>query len=82
MLSEQELSIAMVVTSREVFNALSQLVPCVGCRRSVERLFTQLVESGNPALDPLSVGAKGVLTLSHSCMTDATKLYTLFYVRG
>ncbi|XP_018422503.1 PREDICTED: gametogenetin-binding protein 2 [Nanorana parkeri] len=82
MLSEQELSIAMMVTSREVFNALSQLVPCVGCRRSVERLFTQLVESGNPALDPLSVGAKGVLTLSHSCMTDATKLYTLFYVRG
>ncbi|XP_068125302.1 gametogenetin-binding protein 2 isoform X1 [Hyperolius riggenbachi] len=82
MLSEQELSIAMMVTSREVFNALSQLVPCVGCRRSVERLFTQLVESGNPALDPLSVGAKGVLTLLHSCMTDATKLYTLFYVRG
>ncbi|KAM9320174.1 gametogenetin-binding protein 2 [Gastrophryne carolinensis] len=82
MLSEQELSIAMMVTSREVFNALSQLVPCVGCRRSVERLFTQLVESGNPALDPLSIGPKGVLTLSHSCMTDATKLYTLFYVRG
>ncbi|XP_063308146.1 gametogenetin-binding protein 2 isoform X1 [Pelobates fuscus] len=82
MLKEQDLSIAMMVTSREVFNALSQLVPCVGCRRSVERLFTQLVESGNPALDPLSIGAKGVLTLSHSCMTDATKLYTLFYVRG
>ncbi|XP_053310270.1 gametogenetin-binding protein 2 isoform X1 [Spea bombifrons] len=82
MLKEQDLTIAMMVTSREVFNALSQLVPCVGCRRSVERLFTQLVESGNPALDPLSVGAKGVLTLSHSCMTDATKLYTLFYVRG
>lgn len=82
MLKEQDLTIAMMVTSREVFNALSQLVPCVGCRRSVERLFSQLVESGNPALDPLSVGAKGVLTLSRSCMTDATKLYTLFYVRG
>ncbi|XP_063811077.1 gametogenetin-binding protein 2 isoform X2 [Pseudophryne corroboree] len=82
MLKEQDLSIAMMVTSREVFNALSQLVPCVGCRRSVERLFTQLVESGNPAVDPLSVGAKGVLTLSHSCMTDASKLYTLFYVCG
>ncbi|MEE6510964.1 hypothetical protein FKM82_031307 [Ascaphus truei] len=82
MLKQQDLTIAMMVTSREVFNALSQLVPCVGCRRSVERLFTQLVESGNPALDPLSVGPKGVLTLSHSCMTDATKLFTLFYVRG
>uniref|UniRef100_A0A8C5P6M5 Gametogenetin-binding protein 2 n=1 Tax=Leptobrachium leishanense TaxID=445787 RepID=A0A8C5P6M5_9ANUR len=82
MLKEQDLTIAMMVTSREVFNALSQLVPCVGCRRSVERLFSQLVESGNPALDPLSIGAKGVLTLSRSCMTDATKLFSLFYVRG
>ncbi|XP_073416884.1 gametogenetin-binding protein 2 isoform X2 [Dendrobates tinctorius] len=82
MLKEQDLSIAMMVTSREVFNTLSQLVPCVGCRRSVERLFTQLVESGNPALDPLSVGTKGILTLSRSCMTDAAKLYTLFYVCG
>ncbi|XP_075709645.1 gametogenetin-binding protein 2 isoform X2 [Rhinoderma darwinii] len=82
MLKEHDLSIAMMVTSREVFNTLSQLVPCVGCRRSVERLFTQLVESGNPALDPLSLGAKGILTLSHSCMTDASKLYTLFYICG
>ncbi|KAM3934431.1 gametogenetin-binding protein 2 isoform 1-T1 [Leptodactylus fuscus] len=82
MLKEHDLSIAMMVTSREVFNTLSQLVPCVGCRRSVERLFTQLVDSGNPALDPLSVGSKGILTLSHSCMTDAVKLYTLFYVCG
>ena len=45
MLKQQDLSIAMVVTSREVLSALSQLVPCVGCRRSVERLFSQLVES-------------------------------------
>ncbi|XP_077151565.1 gametogenetin-binding protein 2 isoform X2 [Ranitomeya variabilis] len=82
MLKEQDLSIAMMVTSREVFNTLSQLVPCVGCRRSVERLFTHLVESGNPALDPLSVGAKDILTLSRRCMSDAAKLYTLFYVCG
>ncbi|XP_053562807.1 gametogenetin-binding protein 2 [Bombina bombina] len=82
MLKEQDLNIAMMVTSRELFNALSQLVPCVGCRRSVERLFSQLVECGNPALDPLSVGAKGILTLSLKCMSDATKLYTLFYVCG
>ncbi|KAG8589006.1 hypothetical protein GDO81_006210 [Engystomops pustulosus] len=82
MLKENDLSIAMMVTSREVFNTLSQLVPCVGCRRSVERLFTQLVESGNPALDPLSIGAKGILTLSNSCITNAVKLYTLFYVCG
>ncbi|KAH0513843.1 Gametogenetin-binding protein 2 [Microtus ochrogaster] len=82
MLKQQDLSIAMVVTSREVLSALSQLVPCVGCRRSVERLFSQLVDSGNPALEPLTVGPKGVLSLTRSCMTDAKKLYTLFYVHG
>ncbi|MEJ1272293.1 gametogenetin binding protein 2 [Cricetulus griseus] len=49
---------------------------------SVERLFSQLVESGNPALEPLTVGPKGVLSLTRSCMTDAKKLYTLFYVHG
>ncbi|XP_066551597.1 gametogenetin-binding protein 2 isoform X2 [Amia ocellicauda] len=82
MLKPQDLNIAMMVTSREVFNALSQLVPCVGCRRSVERLFSQLVESGNPALEPLTVGSTGVLSVTRACMADAKKLYTLFYVHG
>ncbi|KAE8623560.1 hypothetical protein XENTR_v10005653 [Xenopus tropicalis] len=82
MLKEQDLASAMTVTSREVFNALSQLLPCVGCRRCVERLFSQVMQTGIQALDPLSVGANGVLTLSHGFMTDATKLYTLFYMCG
>ncbi|XP_031428286.1 gametogenetin-binding protein 2 isoform X2 [Clupea harengus] len=82
MLKQQDLSISMMVTSREVFSALSQLVPCVGCRRSVERLFSQLVESGNPALEPLTVRSTGVLSVTKACMADAKKLYTLFYVHG
>ncbi|XP_048872711.1 gametogenetin-binding protein 2 isoform X1 [Brienomyrus brachyistius] len=82
MLKQQDLSIAMMVTSREVFSALSQMVPCVGCRRSVERLFSQLVESGNPALEPLAVGSTGVLSVTRACMADAKMLYTLFYVHG
>lgn len=82
MLKQQDLSMSMMVTSREVFSALSQLVPCVGCRRSVERLFSQLVESGNPALEPLTVRSTGVLSVTKACMADAKKLYTLFYVHG
>ncbi|KAM4797102.1 gametogenetin-binding protein 2 isoform 2-T2 [Rhinophrynus dorsalis] len=82
LLKEDDLNTAMVVTPFHIYNALLTHVHCVGCRRSVERLLTQLVESGIPGLDPLSVGAKGVLTLSHSCMSDASKLYTLFYLRG
>ncbi|XP_018586932.1 gametogenetin-binding protein 2 isoform X1 [Scleropages formosus] len=82
MLKQHDLNIAMMVTSREVFSALSQMVPCVGCRRSVERLFSQLVESGNPALEPLVVGSSGELSVTRTCMADAKKLYTLFYVHG
>ncbi|CAB1316884.1 unnamed protein product [Coregonus sp. 'balchen'] len=82
MLKQQDLNIAMMVTSREVFSALAQLVPCVGCRRSVERLFSQLVESGNPALEPLTVKPTGVLSVTKACMADAKMLYTLFYVHG
>uniref|UniRef100_A0A8C4DVY7 Gametogenetin-binding protein 2 n=1 Tax=Dicentrarchus labrax TaxID=13489 RepID=A0A8C4DVY7_DICLA len=81
-LKQQDLNIALMVTSREVYSALSQLVPCVGCRRSVERLFSHLVESGNPALEPLTVKPKGMLSVTKACLADVKKLYTLFYVHG
>ena len=32
-LSSDEIAIAMMVTNREIFNMLAQMVPCVGCRR-------------------------------------------------
>ncbi|KAK7925681.1 hypothetical protein WMY93_007991 [Mugilogobius chulae] len=70
-----------MVTSREIYSALSQLVPCVGCRRSVERLFSHVVESGSPALEPLTVKSSGMLSIMKSCLSDVKKLYTLFYVQ-
>ncbi|MCJ8748563.1 hypothetical protein PDJAM_G00166140 [Pangasius djambal] len=82
MLKQQDLSMALMVMSREVFSALSQLVPCVGCRRSVERLFAQLTDSGYFALEPLTVGSAGVLSVARACLADPRKLYTLFYVHG
>uniref|UniRef100_A0A8C5C150 Gametogenetin-binding protein 2 n=1 Tax=Gadus morhua TaxID=8049 RepID=A0A8C5C150_GADMO len=81
-LKQQDLHTAMMVTSREVFSTLAQLVPCVGCRRSVERLFSQLVESGNPALEPLTVKTPAMLSVTKACLADAKKLFTLFYVHG
>uniref|UniRef100_UPI0037E818F8 gametogenetin-binding protein 2 n=1 Tax=Semicossyphus pulcher TaxID=241346 RepID=UPI0037E818F8 len=81
-LKPEDLNMAMMVTSREVYGALSQLVPCVGCRRSVERLFSHLVESGNPALEPLTVKPTGMLSVTKACLADVKKLYTLFYVHG
>lgn len=73
---------ALLVMSREVYSALSQLVPCVGCRRSVEHLFSDVVESGTPALEPLTVNAAGVLSVSKACVADVKKLYSLLYVHG
>ncbi|XP_058482975.1 gametogenetin-binding protein 2 [Solea solea] len=81
-LKQQDLNIALMVTTKEVYSALSQLVPCVGCRRSVERLFSHLVESGSPALEPLTVKPTGLLSFTKSCLADVKKLYTLFYVHG
>ncbi|KAJ3588799.1 hypothetical protein NHX12_009653 [Muraenolepis orangiensis] len=81
-LKQQDLNTAMMVTSREVFSTLAQLVPCVGCRRSVERLFSMLVESGAPALEPLLVRTTATLSVTEACLADAKKLYSLFYVHG
>lgn len=81
-LTHQDLNVALMVTSKEVYSALSQLVPCVGCRRSVERLFSHIDESGNPALEPLSMKSPGMLSVMQSCLSDVKKLYTLFYVHG
>uniref|UniRef100_A0A8D0CV80 Gametogenetin-binding protein 2 n=1 Tax=Sander lucioperca TaxID=283035 RepID=A0A8D0CV80_SANLU len=81
-LKQQDLNIALMVTSREVYSALSQLVPCVGCRRSVEHLFSHLVESGNPALEPLTLKPTGMLSVTKACLADVKKLYNLFYVHG
>ena len=33
LLSSDEVAGALMVTSKEIFNLLAQLVPCVGCRR-------------------------------------------------
>ncbi|XP_029029958.1 gametogenetin-binding protein 2 [Betta splendens] len=81
-LKQQDLNSTLTVTSRDVYSALSQLVPCVGCRRSVERLFSHLVESGNPALEPLTVKPSGMLSVTKACLTDVKKLFTLLYVHG
>ncbi|XP_068600160.1 gametogenetin-binding protein 2 [Brachionichthys hirsutus] len=81
-LKQKDLNIALMVTSREVYSMLAQLVPCVGCRRSVERLFSRLVESGNPALEPLAVKPTDRLSVTKACLADAKKLYSLFYVHG
>ncbi|XP_070572373.1 gametogenetin-binding protein 2-like isoform X2 [Ptychodera flava] len=83
LLNKDELAVAMMVTSKELFTTLSQMVPCVGCRRSAERMFHHLVQSGHRrALEPLVVTPNSVLSIVHETLFDAKAIYTLFYVQG
>ncbi|XP_066918743.1 gametogenetin-binding protein 2-like [Clytia hemisphaerica] len=81
-LTHGEMAAALMVRQKDLFSLLSVSVPCVGCRRSVERLYNQLYESGQPALEPLTICSKGVLTLSASFLKDAKLIYALFYIHG
>ncbi|KAG5884357.1 hypothetical protein JTB14_030796 [Gonioctena quinquepunctata] len=44
-------------------HVLNQNVPCVGCRRSVDRLYYQLFKFGHPTLDPLIVKSDGTISI-------------------
>ncbi|CAH1154074.1 unnamed protein product [Phaedon cochleariae] len=62
-LSPQELQNALQITKSELMHVLNQNVPCVGCRRSVDRLYYQLFKFGHPTLDPLIVKSDGTITI-------------------
>lgn len=82
LLSKDEIAVAMMVTSKDIMNLLTHLVPCVGCRRSVERLFTQLVDSQHPALEPLIITKSAVMSINRNYLFDPRALYSLFYIHG
>ena len=70
----------------DLMNTLSQLVPCIGCRTSVERFYKQLTTKTNQkeqvsqvALDPFCINLNGNLTVNKSIMLNATSFYELFY---
>ena len=63
-LRKDELVECLMVTSSAVSSTLSSLVTCVGCRRSVESLYTTLATSGDTALEPLTVSLDGVVSVN------------------
>lgn len=78
-LTIEEVREALQVNCKDLLSILSQTVPCVGCRRSVERVFYQLMKSGHPALDPILISEDGVLSLREDKMLAAQPLCTLLY---
>lgn len=81
-LSKDELAVALLVTSKDIFSQLSQTVTCVGCRRSVERLFHELAKSGHPAVEPLVITSHSELSINREQLFEPRALYCLFYIHG
>ncbi|XP_044734525.1 gametogenetin-binding protein 2-like [Chrysoperla carnea] len=79
LLSPYELKSALKVSILDIRNVLDQAVPCVGCRRSVERLFFQILRSGFPTLDPIIITKGGILTIREDKIKNPQVLCNLFH---
>ncbi|XP_015604468.1 gametogenetin-binding protein 2-like isoform X2 [Cephus cinctus] len=77
MLTKDEVKASFEVTCKDMLSILGQAVPCVGCRRSVERLFYDLMKSGHPALDPLVITPEGLLTIKNEVLESPQLLCTM-----
>ncbi|KAH9518665.1 Gametoproteintin-binding protein 2 [Bulinus truncatus] len=81
-LTKDEVAVALLVSGKDIMSLLSHTVPCVGCRKSVERLFCQLQKSQNPALEPLVITPRGELSVQLEYLFDPRSLFALFHVHG
>ena len=81
-LSQKDKESALTVEGKEVFRNLAQMFPCVGCRRSVERMFNDMMDYEHNALHPLFVNDGNKLTLARDFLIDPKMIYSLFYVHG
>ncbi|KAG7188191.1 hypothetical protein KM043_017684 [Ampulex compressa] len=79
LLTKEELKASFEVTCKDMLAILGEAVPCVGCRRSVERLFYDLMKSGHPALDPLIITPKGVLSIKDDILGSPQLLCTMLH---
>uniref|UniRef100_A0A8D8S9N0 Gametogenetin-binding protein 2 n=1 Tax=Cacopsylla melanoneura TaxID=428564 RepID=A0A8D8S9N0_9HEMI len=78
-LSRDELTQAFQVTYRHCSDILDQTIPCIGCRKSVERVFFDLSQSGYPALSPLVITQDGVLTIQQDYLAWPNHLCSLLH---
>lgn len=81
-LSKDEIAVALLVSAKDIMNLLSHQVPCVGCRKSVERLFVQLQKSQHPALEPLLITPRGEMSVRREYLFDSRSLFSLFHIHG
>ena len=70
------------VDQRTAYTRLNALIPCVGCRKSVEKLYARLMCNGAPALSPLCVTPSSELTLCADVGQSCERLFELFHRHG
>ncbi|XP_011156996.1 gametogenetin-binding protein 2-like isoform X2 [Solenopsis invicta] len=78
-LTIEEIKASLEVTCKKIIDILNEAEPCVGCRRSVERLFYELMKSGHPALDPLVITRNGLLSVKDDVLKSPQQLCTLLH---
>lgn len=76
--SQDELPDALKADDVMLCRNMSRVIPCVGCRRSVERLHNQLADGDYPALDPLVVNKAGEVAVSSQYLCKPKLLHSLF----
>ncbi|KAL6435221.1 hypothetical protein ACFW04_005356 [Cataglyphis niger] len=79
LLTKEEIKASFEVTCKDMLAILGQAEPCVGCRRSVERLFYDLMKSGHPALDPLVITPNGLLSIKDDVLESPQRLCTILH---
>lgn len=79
LLTPDELRESLEIDDTAFLAVLNQCVQCVGCRRSVERLFFQLTLSGHPTLDPIVLKSSVILSIAEDKMKTPQALGTLLY---
>jgi len=72
-LTKKEATANLKTNLSEVLDTLTNLVPCVGCRKSVEVMYKSLMLSGDSALEPVAIAGDGVVTINkeHGEMEDS-----------
>ncbi|XP_014240539.1 gametogenetin-binding protein 2-like [Cimex lectularius] len=78
-LTREEIREAFVVNEKDFFSLLKDTVPCVGCRRSVEKLYEQLKRSGHPTLEPLVIQSNGNLVIQEKHLDWPLRICSLLH---
>lgn len=78
LLNAGELKNSLSVSKTEFQNILSQMVPCVGCRRSVERLYSTIMTNNYATLDPIKI-RNGVLSVCDKHLQSSQLMCTLLF---